>query len=184
MLTIPKTFRVTITKKLSISAILGNDTSSSWDLIFCRNLTDVEIVDLERLMSLLSNVHLTPSTPDAKAWVPSSSGGFSVKSFPLVLSSFSYSTLFYLTHFLWKSRAPYQVMAFAWLVAHKKTNTNDMLQLRRFFKALSPDQCILCRRSSEAVDHLFLYCPITLALWHRIFSQVGWRGFSQIIFVI
>ena len=107
MLTIPKTFRVTITKKLSISAILGNDTSSSWDLIFCRNLTDVEIVDLERLMSLLSNVHLTPSTPDAKAWVPSSSGGFSVKSFPLVLSSFSYSTLFYLTHFLWKSRAPY-----------------------------------------------------------------------------
>ncbi|RVW47850.1 Retrovirus-related Pol polyprotein from transposon RE1 [Vitis vinifera] len=56
------------------NSILGNDTSSSWDLIFCRNLPDVEIEDLERLMSLLSNVHLTPSTPDAKAWVPSSSG--------------------------------------------------------------------------------------------------------------
>ncbi|RVX11577.1 hypothetical protein CK203_015818 [Vitis vinifera] len=87
--------------ELSIDpAILGNDTSSSGILSFIRNLTDVEIEDLERLMSLLSNVHLTPSIPDAKG-----------------LGS-----------------------------------------------------VLFRRRSSEAVDHLFLYCPITLALWHRIFS--------------
>ena len=72
-------------------------------------------------------------------------------------------------------RAPSKVMAFAWLVAHKKTNTNDILQLRRPSKALSPDWCILCRRSSETIDHLFLHCPITLALWHRIISQVGMK---------
>ena len=31
------------------------------------------------------------------------------------------------------------VKAFAWLVAHKKINTNDMVQLRRPFKALTPN---------------------------------------------
>ena len=46
-----------------------------------------------------------------------------------------------------------------------------MLQLRRPFKALSPNWCILCRRSREMIDHLFLHCPINLGLWHRIFSQ-------------
>ena len=63
----PRISRVTTTKNLSISAILGNDTSMSWDLIFHHNLTDVETEDLERLMSLVSHVHLTPSIPDVKA---------------------------------------------------------------------------------------------------------------------
>ena len=47
-----------------------------------------------------------------------------------------------------------------------------MLQLRRSFKARSPDWCILCR-SRETIDHLFLHCSITLGLSHRIFSQAG-----------
>ena len=34
--------------------------------------------------------------------------------------------------------------AFAWLIVHGKVNTNDMLQLRRSYNALSPDVCLLC----------------------------------------
>ena len=48
-----------------------------------------------------------------------------------------------------------------------------MLQLRRPIKALNPNWCILCRKSSEIIDHLFLHFPITLGLWHKIFSQAG-----------
>ena len=48
-----------------------------------------------------------------------------------------------------------------------------MLQLRRPFKALSPDWYTLCRRSGETVDYLFLYHSITLGLWHKIFSQTA-----------
>ena len=59
----------------------------------------MEIEDLERLMSLLSHVHLSPFVPDAKAWVPSSSRVFSVKSFFLVLSNFSESVPFHPTNF-------------------------------------------------------------------------------------
>ena len=104
----------------------------------CCNLANVEIEDLERLMSLLSNIHLTPFVLDAKTWVLSSSGVFSVKSFFSTLSFSSNSILFYLANFLWKSRVLSKVRTFAWLVALKKVNTNDMLQLRRPFKVLSP----------------------------------------------
>ena len=81
--------------------------------------------------------------------------------------------VFYPANFLWKSRVPSKVRAFVWLVVLKKVNINDMLQLRRSFKVLNPDCCILCWRSSEMIDHLFLYYPIILGLCNRISSQGG-----------
>ena len=47
-----------------------------------------------------------------------------------------------------------KVKAFAWLMAHKRVNTNDMLQLKRPYKAVCPNWCILCMESEETVDHL------------------------------
>ena len=67
----------------------------------------------------------------------------------------------YLSNFLWKSRVPSKVMVFVWLMEHKKVNANDMLQLRKSFKAFSPDWCILCRRNKETIDHFFLHYLIT-----------------------
>ncbi|RVW47665.1 Protein PIR [Vitis vinifera] len=40
------------------------------------------------------------------------------------------------TKFVWNSQVPFKVKSFVWLVAHKKVNTNDLLQLRRPHKAL------------------------------------------------
>ena len=61
-------------------------------------------------------------------------------------------------------------------MAHKKVNTNDLLQLRRPHKALSPDICKLCMRHGESADHLFLHCSLTLGLWHRLFqlAKMDW----------
>ena len=128
--------------------------------------------DLEKLMTSLSRVHLSSSVPNAKAWVPSSRI-FSVKSFLLALTILSNTIPFHPANFLWKSRVPSKVIVFTWLVAHKKVNTNDMLQLRRPFKAPCPDWCILCRGREETIDHLILHCPIILGLWHKLFYQVG-----------
>ena len=47
-----------------------------------------------------------------------------------------------------------------------------MLQLRRSYKTLSPDVCLLCMESGETVDHIFLHCSLSLGLWHRLFSLV------------
>ena len=61
-------------------------------------------------------------------------------------------------------------------MAHKKVNTNDLLQLRRLYKALSPDICKLCMRHGESTDHLFLHCSLTMELWHRLFqlAKMDW----------
>ena len=92
-------FKVTTTRNLSISIILGNDTSLFWDLILHWNLIDVEIEDLERLMILLSHVHLSPFVLYTKAWALSSLRVFLVKSFFLALSNFSDSIPFLLANF-------------------------------------------------------------------------------------
>ena len=55
----------------------------------------------------------------------------------------------------------------------KEPNTNNMLQVRRPYKSLSPHWCILCKGSGESIDHFFLHCSVTLGLWHRPFNVVN-----------
>ena len=45
-------------------------------------------------------------------------------------------------------------------MTHKKVNNNDMLELRRSYKALSLDVCMLCMEHGESVDHLFFILSI------------------------
>ena len=51
-------------KNHTISAVLGNSSSPSGNLNFCRNLVDMEIENFERLMSSLTLMHLSPFAVD------------------------------------------------------------------------------------------------------------------------
>ncbi|WJZ85876.1 hypothetical protein VitviT2T_005388 [Vitis vinifera] len=172
----PRLFRVVVDKNISISSVLGPSRPFLWNLNFRRNLSNSEIEDLEGLMRSLDDLYLSPSVPDARLWPLSSSGLFSVKSFFLALSQSSGSSQNFPSKFVWNSQVPFKVKSFVWLVAHKKVNTNDMLQVRRPYKALSPDICILCMKHGESVDHLFLHCSLTIGLWHRLFqlAKLDW----------
>ncbi|RVW15386.1 putative ribonuclease H protein [Vitis vinifera] len=75
--------------------------------------------------------------------------------------------------FLWSLKAPSKVKDLAWLVVHGKVNTNNKLQLRRPYKSLCPQLCILCKGNGESIDHLFLHCPVTIGLWHKLFNLAG-----------
>ena len=81
---------------------------------------------------------------------------------------------FFPTKFVWNSQVPFKVKAFVWLVAYKKVNTNDLLQLRRPHKALSPDIYKLCIKQGESTDHL--HCSVSLGLWHKLFqlAKMDW----------
>ena len=92
------------------------------------------------------------------------------------MSNYSNPTLFLLANFLWKPKAPSKVMTFSWLVAHRKVNTKDMLQLRRPYKSLSTHWCILCKGNRESIDHLFLHCSWNLRLWNKLFSLTRMDG--------
>ena len=90
---------------------------------------------------------------------------FSIRSFFLALSNQSTPIFFSLTKFIWKLKAPSKVKAFAWLLANKRVNTNNLLQMRRTFKAFSLDHCTLCMGNRESIDHL-LYIVWWLEFWH------------------
>ena len=124
-------------------------------------------------MSSLSSMLFSPSLVDSRVWSLSSSSLCSVKSFSLALSKVSNPILFLPAKFLWSSKAPSKVKALTWLVVHGKVNTNDKLQLKRPYKSLCPQWCILCKGNGELIDHLFLHCPITIGLWHKLFNLAG-----------
>ena len=46
-------------------------------------------------------------------------------------------------------------------------------ELRRPYKSLCPQWCILCKRNGESINHLFLHCPVTIGLWHKLFNLAG-----------
>ncbi|CBI20045.3 unnamed protein product, partial [Vitis vinifera] len=86
-----------------------------------------------------------------------------------------------LAKFLWKSKAPSKLKAFSWLVLHEKVNINNMLQLRRSYNSLCPHWCILCMRSGELIDHLFLCLFIKIESLTQAFqSSQDELGFAQV----
>ena len=152
---------------LTISIVLGNSYPSCNFNFWC-NLTDLEIVLIEKLMSSLTIVHLFYHR--FKNLILVFLSLFLVKSFFTVLSKSLNLIPFLLANFDWKSKAPSKVKAFAWLVVRRKVNTNDMLQVRRSYKSLSAHWCILYQGSGESIDHIFLHYLIMLGLWHKLFT--------------
>ena len=89
----PSLYKVIFVKNLTILIVLGKSYPLFWNFNFYCNLTDTEIELLQRLMSSLSSVHLSPSVVDSKAWSLSSLGLFTVKYFFLALVQFLKSCL-------------------------------------------------------------------------------------------
>ena len=123
----PGPFKIVTLKNLPISSILGSSYPFSWNFNFRHKLSNFEIEDLERLMTSLTHLHLSPFAPNARVWFLFSLGLFTVKPFFLALFNHSDSVPFFSTNFVWKLEVPFMVKSFAWLVVHNKVNTNDML---------------------------------------------------------
>ena len=159
----PNLFRVVIVRNALISSII--DTSfPSWNLSFRHNLTDVEIEDLEKVLSF-SHVLLILSIPDMRDWL-SPFGIFAVKSFLSILFNLLALVLFSWTKLIWQSKAPSKVKAFAWLVAKKKVNTNDLLQVRRsHHKVFNCDCCIICMSGNWLIISFMLFDNFGALTW-------------------
>ena len=129
--------RVTLMRNLTISVVLGLSPPSTLSLNFRRNLSDAEIESLQRLLISIGFVQLSPSIADSRGWSWSPTGLFTMKSFYMALYMTPPITLFHPAKFLWNSKVPSKVKAFAWLVAHRKVNTNELLHLRWLNRSLN-----------------------------------------------
>ena len=122
--------------------------------------------------------HMSPSILDMRLWSLSFQAYFFVKKFLFSLVQPFRSYSFPLTKFIWKSKAPSEVKAFAWLVSYK-VNSNHLPQARRLYKALSPNRCAMCVGSGELIEYLFPCCSMTLRLWHKLFKPRFSKAFFR-----
>ena len=104
--------------------------------------------------------------PDCRIWVPSKEGIFSVSSFfsAMIAASTTHSH----RDFLWKSKVPTRVLAFAWLVLRGSIFSLDNLRCR---KLIVVNACPLCLSVEESVDHLLLRCPMVNEIWNSLIQS-------------
>lgn len=76
---------------------------------------------------------------------------------------------------IWKTRIPYKVNCFTWLLAKEAVLTHDNFNKRGFQLCA---RCFLCGEQGETINHLFLHCKWTDQLW-RMFICLGKRSWMK-----
>jgi hypothetical protein len=122
-------------------------------------------------------------TEDKLMWTGgNSSGTISVKNAYLALiSTKKFLILGGWRHNIWKWDLQLKIKLFIWLAVEQKILTWDILQQKGWE---GPSLCILCKRSSEDINHLFLECTFTKLVWERIkiIQKIkrNWEGYYTI----
>jgi hypothetical protein len=71
--------------------------------------------------------------------------------------------------YIWKSKIPYKIKIFTWLVANNAIPTKDNMKRRNWEG--SPI-CTFCDQV-ETVDHLFFQCSIAKCVWGIVAASMG-----------
>lgn len=89
--------------------------------------------------------------------------------------------------YLWSSHLPKKCIIFIWTIMNKGLNTRDKCQIRSPKIMISPNWCILCKKSNETAEHMFVHCPFSKYLW-AILNSVATSPLSdsidEMLFVI
>ena len=105
---------------------------------------------------------LNNSEPDSIHWRWSSQGIFTVHS---LYEWLDYGCIPNKTfQFLWKSKLPFKIKIFLWLVRQNRILTKDNLRKRGW---QGDSSCHFCSHE-ESVNHLFVTCPFISQIWNWI----------------
>ena len=131
---------------------------------FYRNLHDWKLENYANLTALLDQVHLNRDLADIRIWKPNNSVEFSSKSAFVALQQEGGIPDFHFYKHIWKSSIPARIKFFAWSLSLEKINTYDVLQRKRPFQCLSPNQCVMCKQDNDSIHHSFLKCSFARSL--------------------
>ncbi|CAL9004760.1 unnamed protein product [Prunus brigantina] len=145
----------------------------SWDFRFRRNLNELEIAEVTRLLDLLEGVRLVTSKLDKRKWKLDPSGLFSCHSLCSHIQNSDKGEAFSPYAQIWKAKTPSKVKIFVWQAMLGKLNTGDTLQRHYPYMCLSPHWCVLCNRAGESGDHILLHCPFSIKLWELLVKEVN-----------
>ncbi|WMV56231.1 hypothetical protein MTR67_049616 [Solanum verrucosum] len=74
---------------------------------------------------------------------------------------------------IWKTKIPYKVNCFTWLLAKETVLTHENLNKRGVHLC---SRCFLCEEQGETINHLFLHCKWTTQLWQMFTNmrEITW----------
>lgn len=148
-------------KNITISSFI----EQGGQLTFRRWLPNIIHEQWTLLRSKIMNLQLSES-PDKITWSWAKNDTFSVK-----------STYEYLTKAetgdpytrIWKSKIPYKIKIFLWLLERRATLTKDNMLKRKW---TGDPTCRFCDEI-ETTDHLFFQCPIARVVWSITAHCIG-----------
>lgn len=148
----PNLFSIATRKNMTVKKEFQN---ANWIQALQNIATAPDLSSFVELWELLRDVHLLPR-PDTIVWKWTASGAYSAAS--AYRCQFLGSHAPFDTKKIWRAHAEPKCRFFAWLVAHKKIRTADVLALRGW-----PHDpiCKLCHIHQETVQHLCHDCTFT-----------------------
>ncbi|WJX67033.1 hypothetical protein P8452_51532 [Trifolium repens] len=175
----PRLFSIVSNKEATVAELWSPGVGSGWNLSWRRNLFVWETTLLEELMVLLGPIVLSTERDDW-GWRPEQGGGFTVNStYSLVVNLLIERRTVTLAQELafkaiWKCSAPSKVAGLIWMILHDKAPTRDNLIRRQIISENGGQQgCVFCGNQFETAQHLFLYCPVTMQIWERVFAWLN-----------
>ncbi|XP_059289469.1 uncharacterized protein LOC132042988 [Lycium ferocissimum] len=162
----PRLYRVASNRDASIAQYREGNV---WSPVFRRNLQDWEINDLLQLLGALEN-YILAEAPDRIIWGNSKKGEYTVKQCYEIGCSENGLLENWPWKHVWRTRQPLKVSCFTWTALKGACLTQDNLRRRGIILI---NRCHLCYQTNETVNHLFLHCPVTAAVWHFFFSLFG-----------
>ncbi|XP_057780066.1 uncharacterized protein LOC130998670 [Salvia miltiorrhiza] len=148
-----------------------------WNFNWSRELWDREKEQVQCLENMISQIRIEEGKTDKWRWKASKGDIFSVKSaYRAISTDGSHSpNRGFETELssIWKAPAPPKVITTAWKVLRGKLATCDNLLKRKVVIQHQEALCVLCKTTTETVDHLFFSCEKSYQLWSGL---VAWLG--------
>jgi len=135
------------------------DPRNGWDWVRLSHLLPAEI--LQRIASFDL---ATDMMEDQTTWIATKTGQFSIKSAIRIVQGVE-TPCETKWKWLWRTRVPYRIQTFLWLLFQRKLLTNA----ERFQRHLHPNPlCDICCEGEEDLDHLLRHCQNAKEVWQAL----------------
>ncbi|WMV27348.1 hypothetical protein MTR67_020733 [Solanum verrucosum] len=125
------------------------------------NLNDWEMCRMTEFLVTLAQFSNLSEEEDSLVWNVGSKGCFTVNSAYEDLHTVGFEEVEWPWKMIWKTKIPYKVNCFTWLLAKETVLTHENLNKRGVHLC---SRCFLCEEQGETVNHLFLHCKWTTQL--------------------
>ncbi|XP_026400222.1 uncharacterized protein LOC113296100 [Papaver somniferum] len=166
----PNLFSLSRFQDANIQEMLDDNAGNKWNFGFCRNLREVEIEDIIHLLKLIATFNIVEGQ-DERVW----QNGIKQFSVAECYKSLEEDGLLVFPYkSVWNPKIPQKVILFVWCLCYNAAPTMDSVR-----NTYNVNGCLLCKKSAESNQHLFLHCDTTREIWFYFLSHYNLQWVFQ-----